>query len=137
MTFTHSQKVLPNIVRNIFIKYDGSLHLGLGKRRATRHLKAESPYFSIPNVFSDHLSLLKWFQSFYHSNTKICIFIMVIYITQPKINAMKFRNYFMYKLRLPLKIYIKGATALLYITTKESLESRALINFICHKSFVA
>ena len=43
----------------------------------------------------------------------------------------------MYKPQLPLKIYIKGAAALLYITTKESLESRALINFICHKSFVA
>ena len=54
-----------------------------------------------------------------------------------KINAAKFKNYFIYKLRLPLNIYIKGAAALLYITTKELLESRALINFICHKSFMA
>ena len=33
---------------NFFIPYDGSLHPGLGKIRATRHWKAEGPYFSTP-----------------------------------------------------------------------------------------
>ena len=35
-------------VSSFFIRYDGSLHPGLGKMRATRHLKAEGPYFSTP-----------------------------------------------------------------------------------------
>ena len=52
-----------------------------------------------------------------------------------KINAAKFKNYFIYKLRLPLNIYIKGAAALLYITTKESL--KATHDLWLDKSFMA
>ena len=50
-----------NIGRNFFIRYDGSLHPGLGKRRAARHLNAEGPYFSTQNLLSGHLSIFKWF----------------------------------------------------------------------------
>ena len=59
--------------------------------------------------------------------------IILLYIMQPKIIAAKLRNYFMYNPPAPYE----NLPALLYITTKHSLKSRALINFTCHKAFVA
>jgi len=58
----------------------------------------------------------------------------IIYITQPEIIAIKLQNYFMYSAGFLLKLRSK---ALLYITTKHILKSRALTNFTCHKAFVA
>ena len=38
---------------------------------------------------------------------------------QPKINATKLRNYFLYKLRLPLKISIKGTAGFVTYNNKK------------------
>jgi len=35
-------------LRNFFIRYGGSLHPEPGKMRATRYVKTDGPYFSIP-----------------------------------------------------------------------------------------
>ena len=61
------------------------------------------------------------------------------YITQLQIIATKLKkNILCIIWRLPLiLIFMYKPAALLYITIKDSLKRRALINFICHKAFVA
>eukprot|EP00493_Phyllostaurus_siculus_P023112 UN23447 len=45
--------------KTLIMNRNGSLRPELEKMRATRHLKAEGPYFLFQNILSDHLSLLK------------------------------------------------------------------------------